>query len=85
MSEPLVIVNTFDVAPHEKGATVLWVRDRRWEMTVEFDGSTYWVYAFRLNDEGKPFWTRLAADGGTTPAQARERARNWWKMIQGEA
>lgn len=53
-------------------------------MEVEFREGTYWVYAFCLDDEGKRNWTRLAADGGTTPTQARERARNWWKMIQAE-
>jgi hypothetical protein len=81
----LVIINSLDAGPHTKGAKVLQVRDRRWEMEIEFDGTTYHVFAYRLNDEGKHHWTRLAADGGTTPATARERARNWWKMLQGEA
>jgi len=80
----LVIVNKFDAGPHADGELVLRVRDQRWEMEVQVRNGTYYVYAFRLNDEGKHHYTRLPADSGTTPAQARERARNWWKMIQGE-
>jgi hypothetical protein len=70
----LVIINTLDAGPHAKGVKVLQVRDRRWEMEIEFNGMTYFVFAYRLNDEFKHDYTRLAGDGGNTPETARERA-----------
>jgi hypothetical protein len=69
----LVIINTLDAGPHAKGAKVLQVRDRRWEMEIEFDGTTYHVFAYRLNDEGKHHYTRLAAEGQRRRLRESER------------
>jgi hypothetical protein len=61
------------------------VRDEKWQMEVRFDRGAYTIYVFRLDDAGKPFWTRLAANGGPTPDGARLRARKFWRDIVGEA
>ena len=78
-----VTINTLDDGPHKPGALVFDLRDhnRRWKMEVRYDGETYHVYLFALDDEGTPKWTRLAADGGAKPATARTAARRFWREI----
>jgi hypothetical protein len=81
-----VLINNFDSGPHKPGEVVLDVRNDHWQMEVKYEkfGATeccYFIYMFALNSDGKPAWTRLAANGGERPAGARLVARKFWGEI----
>jgi hypothetical protein len=72
-----VLINDLLNIPHHEGQTVLHALRDDFEVRVEYERATYYVYGF-VRKNGRPHFTQLAAPRRTV-RQARELARRVWQ------